>query len=61
MTNLATTADVSPALAPDPELPGRDALLDPMAVAGRLPGLVGDRPIGRNRQVHPGPGQVPGR
>ena len=39
MTDLATTT--GPALAPDPELPARDALLDPIAVAGRLPGLVG--------------------
>lgn len=37
MTDVVTT----PALAPDRALPGRDLLLDPDAVAGRLPGLLG--------------------
>jgi Ser/Thr protein kinase RdoA (MazF antagonist) len=42
MTDVATT----PALAPDHELPGRDLLLDPVAVAARLPGLLGaDGPL----------------
>lgn len=33
--------DLAPDLAPDPALPARDLLLDPSAVAARLPGLLG--------------------
>ncbi len=40
MTDTATR-DLAPRLAPDRELPGRDVLLDPLAVAGRLPGVLG--------------------
>lgn len=40
MTALATTPRLVPALAPDPALPARDLMLDPVAVAARLPGLL---------------------
>lgn len=40
MTAVPTTRRLDPGLAPDPALPARDLLLDPVAVAARLPGLL---------------------